>query len=234
MTEEPDDPRAAEYVLGTLRGPERDAFERELEGSVHLRGTVAEWEKRLGGLNDLVAPVAPPPRTWQAVNARLGHARPPRGEGIGLWRGLAMFATAVSLVLAVVLVRELAVPPVEVPVEPPGVQAVVVRGERQQPLWLVKVDWAAGSVSAEAVAAEPAGEGKDHELWLLGGSQEPPLSLGLLPAQGRLSRAVERLAERRPSATGVAVSLEPAGGSPTGQPTGPVLYSEPLGGPAAI
>jgi anti-sigma-K factor RskA len=70
--------------------------------------------------------------------------------------------------------------------------------------------------------------GRSFELWALpdGGA---PVSLGLLPAAGSVSRelsAAQRAALQ--SATKVAVSLEPAGGSRTGAPTGPVLYVAPL------
>jgi anti-sigma-K factor RskA len=66
--------------------------------------------------------------------------------------------------------------------------------------------------------------GKSYELWGLpdGGA---PVSLGLLPASGEVRRdlvAAQRVALA--ASTKVAVSLEPAGGSPTGAPTGPVLY----------
>ena len=57
----------------------------------------------------------------------------------------------------------------------------------------------------------------------------PPRSLGLIPATG-----IARVPLRAPSDTALAnipalaVSLEPATGSPTGLPTGPVLYSGPI------
>lgn len=231
MSEKDFDPRAAEYVLGTLRGAERDAFERELDGSPDLQQAVADWQARFSGLNDLIAPVAPPPRLWTGIRQRLGFERPRRAPRAGLWRGLALAAGAACLVLAALLVRlQIAAPPAPQPV----VQSVVVRGDGQRPLWLVRLDWKTRTVSAEAVVSVPPGENQVHELWLLGGPDEAPLSLGLLPRSGRLSHAVGRLEQRRPSASGVAVSLEPAGGSPTGQPTGPVLYSAPLDSPGAI
>jgi anti-sigma-K factor RskA len=70
--------------------------------------------------------------------------------------------------------------------------------------------------------------GKALELWALpdGGS---PVSLGLLPTQGEFHRVLT--AAQRTALAGskqLAVSLEPAGGSPTGLPTGPVLHVAPL------
>jgi anti-sigma-K factor RskA len=59
---------------------------------------------------------------------------------------------------------------------------------------------------------------KDLELWALPQGETRPRSLGVLPASGR-----QLTAPLAPN-TQLLVSLEPKGGSPTGQPTGPVLY----------
>ena len=59
---------------------------------------------------------------------------------------------------------------------------------------------------------------KDLELWALPQGETRPRSLGVLPPSGRT--LVAQLAPN----TQLLVSLEPKGGSPTGQPTGPVLY----------
>jgi anti-sigma-K factor RskA len=80
-------------------------------------------------------------------------------------------------------------------------------------------------VASNAVRPQP---GRSFELWALpeGGA---PVSLGLLPATGKVSReltAAQRAALL--STSKVAVSLEPQGGSRTGAPTGPVLYVVPL------
>jgi anti-sigma-K factor RskA len=55
------------------------------------------------------------------------------------------------------------------------------------------------------------------------------VSLGLLPTSGdqrRVLTAAQRSALA--GAKNLAVSLEPAGGSPTGLPTGPVLHVAPI------
>jgi len=54
----------------------------------------------------------------------------------------------------------------------------------------------------------------------------PPISLGLLPKQGKLSLPRSALFDQVQVAA-LAVSLEPLGGSPTGQPT-TVLYTAEL------
>ena len=70
--------------------------------------------------------------------------------------------------------------------------------------------------------------GRDYELWVLpkGGK---PVSLGVLPSKGLFQRALSPAQEQAlASSTQVAVSIEPAGGSPTGQPTGAIVFVAPL------
>lgn len=68
--------------------------------------------------------------------------------------------------------------------------------------------------SGAAVQVAP---GRDLELWVLPVGAARPESLGVLPASGRV------VATRLPPGAQLLVSLEPRGGSPTGQPTGPVV-----------
>jgi len=53
------------------------------------------------------------------------------------------------------------------------------------------------------------------------------MSLGVLPVQdGKAEIALDSTHQSRlQQATVLAISLEPSGGSPTGLPTGPVLYT---------
>jgi anti-sigma-K factor RskA len=70
-----------------------------------------------------------------------------------------------------------------------------------------------------------AGAGKDFELWVLPPGKNP-VSLGVLKAEERIERPIDamRAALIQPGTT-LAVSLEPTGGSASGAPTGPVLYT---------
>ena len=73
-------------------------------------------------------------------------------------------------------------------------------------------------VERAAERGDRGAERHDLELWALAAGETRPHSLGVLPAAGR------RLIAALPPGTQLLVSLEPRGGSPTGQPTGPVLY----------
>ena len=91
---------------------------------------------------------------------------------------------------------------------------------------LTRLDAESGRLTLTPVSLPPAGPDQDMELWLLPPG-EAPRSLGLLtPAGGERDLAREDLETLAGAA--LAVSLEPAGGSPTGQPTGPVLYHGPI------
>lgn len=211
---------ADEYVVGTLTGRSRRRFDRVLAASAAARGAVRRAEDRLLALDELLPQLQPSPATWAAIERRLfaagAEARTPsRTPSMG-WR-FALAAAIVGLAIGIGwLVYRSEVPR--------SVEIAQVRTEGGAALWIVSTDPTATRLTAKASAAVRAQAGHDYELWALpeGGA---PVSLGLLPASGAAERtldATQKAALR--SAPKVAVSLEPVGGSPTGTPTGPVLY----------
>ncbi len=222
---------ASEYVLGTLSGRARRRFESLMRDSYHVRSAVWHWERQLGPLAQAAGSVQPSPLVWEQVLERTGGKAAAQAEReitrerwferLGLWRGLSLVATAAAVVLAVLLVRS----PTEV--TPQAQQYVaVVNGDQAQPLWLVRVDLQQGRVAIRSINAPAPAPANAYELWIVPAGGAAPRSRGLLPT-GTASVDAELAAELRPllaSAQGLAVSLEPAGGSPTGAPTGPVVY----------
>lgn len=84
-----------------------------------------------------------------------------------------------------------------------------------------------GTVGLSHVAGDR-GAGKDFELWMIEG-QNPPVSMGVIPVGATTHMAVDEASKAKLAAGAVlAISLEPTGGSPTGQPTGPVVAAGPL------
>jgi anti-sigma-K factor RskA len=67
---------AAEYALGTLDSDERAQADALLLVDPEFAGEVRRWERRLGELNVLVAPVEPPEPIWDEIKARIGAAGP--------------------------------------------------------------------------------------------------------------------------------------------------------------
>lgn len=212
---------AAGYVAGTLRGPARRRFEALLPGHPALQAALRGWQARLLPLAGSVAPVAPPARVWRGIEQRLWPAAPtvPWWRHLALWRGAAGLAGVAALALAVALVM----PP---PPQPPVV--IVLQGTGS--------DGSAGfvaSVSADgrALVTRPLlpvalQAGRVLELWAVPPAGVPR-SLGLIAADGPTVLPPGRLPAGLLSGgtAALAVSVEPPGGSPTGAPTGPVVYA---------
>jgi anti-sigma-K factor RskA len=96
--------------------------------------------------------------------------------------------------------------------------------------WLLTLARAGDGGVQISVAAQPGltpEAGRDYELWALP-SGGKPVSLGLLPQLGRARLTLEATRAALLAAGGLAVSVEPMGGSPTGQPTGEVRYQGTL------
>lgn len=211
---------AAEYAAGTLRGPARRRLEALLPAHPTLRQAVHEWQQRLMPLTTVLEGQPPPARVWKRIEARTAPAPAAAPSGwwqrLGLWRGAAGVASVAALTLAVLLAN----PPVQAPVVV-VLNATAAAADGSTPAGFV----ASFSADGRAVATRPLvqvslAEGRALELWAVP-AEGAPRSLGLISAEG--SSVVQRSRVLRDTAA-LAVSLEPAGGSPTGAPTGPILY----------
>ena len=215
---------AAEYVLGTLRGRARERFERLARTDRALTDAVRTWEERLLPLAEQLPPIAPPARVWAAILARIRGAPAARASiwsSLGLWRALAFASLATVVALAVVLLKPL-------PEAPEGALVVVLAGTDAKPALVASADRLGRTLSVKPVARVDLAADRALELWMLpdGGN---PRSLGLISATGVVRVALSGPADQAlRNIPALAVSLEPRGGSPTGQPTGPVLYSGPV------
>ena len=221
---------AGEYVLGTLRGRARRRFERLLLADPALRDLVEDWEMKLNPLVESMAPVEPPERVWRRIRARIALART---EAPGWWNRLALWrALAATAVLAVVALGiQLARLPASA-VESPPTRVAVLTGAQGQPAWLLAVvekPGVGGSLRFTVLQPQAVNPDQSFELWLIPRGEGAPVSAGLLPPSGSGVQPLPASAWHSLSRAGaVAVSLEPKGGSPTGAPTGPVLFQGAL------
>lgn len=220
---------AADYVAGTLRGAARRRFEALLPAHAGLRAAVRAWQARLMPLTAVLPPQQPSPQVWRRIEARIGGSpaavpEPRWWARLAFWRGLAALASVAALSLAVLLASP-------GPAQPP---IVVVLNAATPPA-------GGGGVVPASFVASISGDGRAVvtrplvdvalppqrvlELWAAAGSN-PPRSLGLISERGA---TVVRQARLPDGTDHLAVSLEPPGGSPTGAPTGPVLYVGRLG-----
>ncbi len=214
------DALSVNYVLGGMRGKARQRFQRLLMQQQQARQSVWRWEQHLNPLAESLPVVEPDEGLWQKLQQRLGwqDAQVIRPKSRNNWSHPANWvAVAAAACLALVLLLP---PPPVLPVE-----LAVIQTSDAKALWLVSKQ---GEVlSLKATAAVPADPAHDYELWMLPTSGQPPISLGLLPQSGTNSYQWPKAATGLTVAV-LAVSLEPKGGSPTGQPTGAVLHTSEL------
>jgi anti-sigma-K factor RskA len=218
---EGDDLFAAEYVLGVLAADEREIASRRIDADAAFARLVDAWEARLSPMAAVYPETEPPIRVKEAIDRRLFVAEPRAGlwSSLAFWRGLAAACVAA-------LAITIAVPYLNPPVEPPRLIASLA-ADSSDVRYLVVYDAARREVGLSHVSGER-GAGRDFELWMIEG-KNAPVSMGVIPA-GQTAHMTIAPAVQEKLAQGavLAVSLEPAGGSPTGQPTGPVVAAGDL------
>lgn len=69
------DAQAGEYVLGTLRGTDRNVFERILVADKDTQERVQFWRSRLSALDTLIEPVQPPEDVLAAILGRIENEK---------------------------------------------------------------------------------------------------------------------------------------------------------------
>lgn len=223
---------AAEYVLGTLRGPARRRFERLLWTRTSLRDEVRFWEAHLAPLLGTIRPIRPRAVVWVDIERRIDNATvsalPPRGgpnpvRALLLWRTWAIAASLAVVALAVQLYRQpppLSAPPAVASAKPEFV--AMLQDPKSGSTWLVSLSAQRREIAVINRTGFAIDETKKNlQLWVIGADGKPQ-SLGVMPATGRASMPMPE-GLTMPAQPIIAVSLEPAGGSPTGLPTGPVL-----------
>jgi anti-sigma-K factor RskA len=220
---------AGEYVLGVLGDAERRAVERRLVREPALAAEVAFWEERLSGFADEVAPATPPadlwPRIRTAIRAQsISPARPSLWQSLAFWRSLTVAAAALAAASIVALAYVALSPTARSPL------LATLSGSAGQPNFVATVT-AQGNSLVVVPAAMLTNDPHSYELWLIPSGETRPRSLGLIqPGQPIRLDIPADLAGRITQDATLAVSLEPPGGSTTGQPTGPVIAAGKLTG----
>ena len=214
------DALAAQYALGTLSPRARRHLAAIAKRDTVVADALREWELRLASMSGAVPPVTPSPRVWSRIAERLGLVADPDRDApwwsmLRLWRGLALASTAAAVVLGVALVNAR--------LEPPAPSIVVVlAGPDARPALIATSTANAQTLTFKAVGPVQVPADRSLELWALP-TGAAPRSLGLIPPSG--SGRVEVPAAALETVPAIAISLEPLGGSRTGAPTGPVLWS---------
>jgi anti-sigma-K factor RskA len=207
---------AGEYVLGVLDPAEAQEVAAALATHPTLQDAVTFWEQQLHPLSAL-APAADPPReVWDAIAARLKGAATPqnasqRWKDAAPWRwATAGFASAAAALLLYIALTPAAAPLV----------AVLHAPQSQAATWIATVGRDGLRLSAITRQAPP--RARAYELWGIAGGSAHPEPLGVIASNATLR--VKRLPRDIGKGAMLAISVEPPGGSPTGLPTGPVVF----------
>jgi len=241
-----DDPRerdalAAEVAIGLIHEADRRAVEARLRLDTAFAGAVEAWRTRLSDLDDTVVAQAHDEALWTRIVASLlaaPRATPaatpasaqPRGparhavlrpkppslwDSLAFWRGTGLAAAAAALALAAglgLMAQRAARTPVLV---------AVLLTDDNRPAALVNA-FADGGAELVPLDSAIIPAGRALQVWTHTVATAPPIPVGLLSRAQSLRldlRALPRAGPNQP----FAVSVEPPGGSPTGQPTGPVI-----------
>ncbi|MER8696996.1 anti-sigma factor [Mesorhizobium opportunistum] len=224
-----DDMFAAEYVLGVLPADERQIASRRIDSETDFARLVDGWEDHLSPLAAAYPEIEPPASVKAAVDRRLfaSTAAAPAEPRAGLWSSLAFWRGLAAAAVAA-LALYIAVPYVNPPAVQPQTRLVAsLAADGSDVKYLAVYDAAHHDVSLSHVSGERA-SGKDFELWMIEG-KNAPVSMGVIPSGATAHIVVSPAAQQKLAQGAVlAVSLEPPGGSPTGQPTGPVVAAGDL------
>lgn len=206
---------AAEYVLGTLTGGARRRFDALLPAHPVLRHAVANWESRLLPMALKAEAVKPAGATWDSIEGKLGWmpvaaARPASSLRLRFWQAFAAVATAAAVVLGTTTHPA--------PTEAPMI--VVLHATKGTETLVAGLSQDRQQLSIQPLQKVSLTSAQSLELWALK-KTGPPASLGVIAADKLTALSRKTL----PGDTkGLAVTLEPLGGSPHGAPTGPVLF----------
>lgn len=229
LSPEDRDQLAAEFALGVLTGDDLATARSLLSSDSGFRGDVVRWSGRLLPMLDEVDPVEAPASLLARVEERTGTFATVHTlrRKVGMWRGVSAGAMALAASLALVMVVR--APQPEAPPAPARPPMVAMIGDDQTPARMVAAwDPQQKQLTVMSAAAAPAEPGHSHELWVIPADGKPR-SLGVMPATRKMQMAVaEPMVLQIAEGVTLAVSLEPAGGSPTGAPTGPVIASGKL------
>ncbi len=226
--------RYAEYVLGVLDADTRAAVAHEVETSSEAAVAVALWQRRLTPLAETMGEAMPGPYVWARIHDALQLDAPARvaprnglWNNLPLWHWLGIGATAVAVALMVVV----SLPrPVPIPtVAAVAYMAATIQQDNGSTGWTATMDPQHARMVVVPATPVVFVQGRAPELWLIPAG-EKPISVGMIALDQPTTLALDpALVARLGPTAALAVSVEPVGGSPTGQPTGPVIAKGAIG-----
>jgi len=199
---------------------------RRLPHEPALRSAVEKWEARLLPLTTLVEPQTPSVELWPRIMSSLqAESLIQRWQiwrdwwsNVVLWRSLSAGGFAAAAILgAMVLMR-----PAVNPTGAPTYMVVLVAPQDRTPGWVVQTR-GGRELTLTPLVDVAVSQQQALQFWTKGEGWKAPVSLGLVLPGKSLQVELDKLPLLQPNQL-FEITLEPASGSPTGRPTGPILY----------
>jgi anti-sigma-K factor RskA len=221
-----DDVLAGEFVLGVLSSKDHAGVEARMKRDDAFAALVARWQENFASLNDEYELATPPADTYDSIEKRLFSRDSARSDTwlIKLWTSVSLWRLTSLTLLVLLLSYSLFNTGVFAPTRTATPLVAELTGEGAPVGLFARYDIETGRLEMTPVATDAPSQERSLELWLVPGGDAPTISLGVLPQTGDGAIEVpENLRGRLSEGATLAVSLEPMGGSPTGQATGPVI-----------
>lgn len=219
--------RADAYVLGLMDETDIDVFERELEADEDLLRAVGESRDRFLELDLAGPPSSVSPDLWQRIESSLaataaqstaasaeGKPRPANDNRLSRWRRAALSASAASIMLVAALAYTVTSRP------EPQVIAILMN-EAGEPIVMIE-DFGNDAARLTPLVDVEVASDRSLQVWTLPSAEMGPVSLGVLDGWRTMTVTGPELPGPREEQL-YEITVEPAGGSPTGRPTGPIL-----------
>lgn len=239
LDHEPEDLCFAEYVLGVLDADARAEVEREIATDTRAAAEVARWQRHLLPLAEDIPASSPPAHVWTRLQDQLGLSQPSRpvptsdAKRRGLWNDLTLwrgFAFGAGVVAAACVIALIVLPRTPLsPSAPLTYMASTITQTDGQVGWTATMDLQHARMVVVPAKPQALPSGRAPELWLIPAGQKP-IAVGMLATDAATTIQLDKalVAHLGPTAA-LAISVEPPGGSPTGQPTGPVIAKGAIG-----
>ena len=204
---------AAEFAMGLLTPPEANAFKQRMQVNPALLGEVHDWHEHLATLTDGIETRAPRGAKRRLERRLFGVPR----RSLWFWQALSGAGITLAFVLGMLFFAQPADKPVQI-------YAAEITAADDSLRVLAVFD--GKSLRLSRTAGQAAND-RALELWLIKGNT-PPVSLGVLDTNPTSEKPIPDDMRLRLVGGTLAISDEPVGGSPTGQPTGEVLAIGPI------
>lgn len=218
---EADRERTGDYVLGLLEGAELAAFEQRLATEPALRTAVERLREHMARLDDTATPLPTNPALWTRIEAQLDAPvtplASPKAANDNRWRGMA--GIAASLVAALGIGYLAGSTFTQAP--QPMMIAVLLTEDGAQPGVVVEA-YADDSIRLVPLELMQKPQDRVYQVWTLPDPATGPVSMGIFDDPQTMRIAGPNLPAPQTGQL-YEITLEPAGGSPTGKPTGPIL-----------